>query len=332
MPYLGLDLGFGNIKLFGPDGGIILPSRVAIAGGETTADMIGAAGGDAPRRIQFAGRRFYVGAEAHAWGRPVESMDLDRFAGTPEMRALTYAALTQYADLDRFGPADLGDVALYVGLPLATLTSDTADETTASVKEWLIGVHQWFVDGRHLSVNVTAVHVTSQAAGAYMDWLLTEEGKPHPASAGRMADEIGIISVGFNTLERMVLSGAKIVQRMTGGSTSGVRRLLEILNADGLWSLGELDARLRAEAIPGHELRPALETWGREVSGEIERTWGSQWRRFGHVAIVGGGAVLLNGHLLPKFRGKAVMADEPILSIARGLYKLALLQKRKGAA
>ena len=321
---LGLDLGFGNIKLYGDGGGIILPSRVATASSQHTADMIGAAGGQPPLRVRFVGGEFYVGADAHSWGRAIESMDYERLSGTPEMRALLYAALATYAD-----QPTMGDAALFVGLPLETLSSSQADETAAAVRHWLIGAHGWTANETQYSLNVTAVHVTSQPTGAYMDWLLDDQGRPQPQRAALMADEIGIISVGFNTLERMVLQNTKIVQRMTGGSTSGVRRLLEIINTDGLWSLGELDGRLRDQSLPDHQVRPALQTWGREVSGEIERHWGSQWRRFGQIVVVGGGAVLLNGHLLPRFRGKAIMADEPILSIARGLYKMALLQERK---
>ncbi len=43
--------------------------------------------------------------------------------------------------------------------------------------------------------------------------------------------------------------------------------------------------------------------------------------------VVGGGALLLNGELTRQFNGKAVLSDEPVLSIARGLHKLLLMKK-----
>ena len=43
--------------------------------------------------------------------------------------------------------------------------------------------------------------------------------------------------------------------------------------------------------------------------------------------VVGGGALLLKETLTRQFNGKAVLPDEPVLSIARGLYKLLMLKK-----
>jgi hypothetical protein len=45
------------------------------------------------------------------------------------------------------------------------------------------------------------------------------------------------------------------------------------------------------------------------------------------VIIVGGGALLLKDALTRQFNGKTVLSDEPVLSIARGLYKLLLMKK-----
>ena len=43
--------------------------------------------------------------------------------------------------------------------------------------------------------------------------------------------------------------------------------------------------------------------------------------------VVGGGALLLKDALTRQFNGKAVLSDEPVLSIARGLYKLLMMKK-----
>jgi hypothetical protein len=43
-----------------------------------------------------------------------------------------------------------------------------------------------------------------------------------------------------------------------------VRRLLELVNTEGLYTLGELDGLLRNGQL---ETRSALPVWGREVSG-----------------------------------------------------------------
>ena len=63
----------------------------------------------------------------------------------------------------------------------------------------------------------------------------------------------------------------------------------------------------------------------------IEKQWGKAWKRFAIVLIMGGGAVLLENSLPYRFNGRAYVPDEPVQAIARGLYRLTLLQQaRKG--
>lgn len=325
----GIDLGFGNIKLYGPDGGIVLPSHVATAGNATVADLVGMTSQAAPLQITQLDRSYYVGARAHSWGRPVENLDYDRLTGSPEIRALLAGAFTRY--MEAYGRIETA-VTLFVGLPLEPLSGDpaTVQATVAAARAWLTGVHAWRADGgagsAHYSLDVREIKITSQPSGALFDYLLDDNGRFIPDRAGHMKQEIGIVSVGFNTVERLAVVNGAPVQRFTAGSTSGVRRLLELINDKGLYSLGELDGLLRTDALDAAQLRGPLDVWSREVNGEIERTWGKQWKRFAHVVIVGGGAMLLNGRLLPRFAGLASMPDDPILAIARGLYKLALLQ------
>ena len=100
--------------------------------------------------------------------------------------------------------------------------------------------------------------------------------------------------------------------------------MLELLNPQSAYSLGELDSALRAERL---EITSALPIWAREVNGEIEKRWGAAIQRFARVIVVGGGALLLKETLTRRFAGKAILPDDPILSIARGLYKLLLMKK-----
>ncbi len=88
--------------------------------------------------------------------------------------------------------------------------------------------------------------------------------------------------------------------------------------------MGELDSALRAGNL---DISGALSVWARQVNGWIEKRWGAAARRFSRVLVVGGGALLLKEALTRQFAGKAVVLDDPVLSIARGLYKLLLLKK-----
>jgi hypothetical protein len=177
-----------------------------------------------------------------------------------------------------------------------------------------------------MQIEIAEVKITSQPVGALFDHLLDEQGHFIPDRKPAFKKEVGIISVGFNTVELLVVRDKNPVQRFTAGATSGVRRLLEIVNCGGMYSLGEMDSRLRA----GHlNLAEALPVWEREVTGVISRTWGMSWKRFAAILLVGGGALLLKKTLPYRFNGKAYIPDEPVLSIARGLYKLGLFQANR---
>lgn len=114
---------------------------------------------------------------------------------------------------------------------------------------------------------------------------------PIPSRKSAFSGEVGVISVGFGTVELMVVRDRTPVQRFTSGSASGVRRLLEIVNGQHLYSLGEMDTQLRAGQL---DVSTALPVWEREVTGVIEKQWGTAWKRFAVVLLMGGGSVLLH--------------------------------------
>jgi hypothetical protein len=116
------------------------------------------------------------------------------------------------------------------------------------------------------------------------------------------------------------------LERFTRGNTLGVRRLLELMNREGLFSLGELDSKVRSGGMRA-EMRQAMPVWSREVNGEIEKVWGGSHRRFAKVLIVGGGALLLQDALTQQFGHKAWVPEDAVLSIARGLWKLSVMKR-----
>jgi len=319
--YLGEDLGMGANKLFGAPGGMQVLSQVATNGSQHLLNVNGLRQRQRPLEIQTGQGSFYVGEGAHDHGRPVENLDFDRLTGAPEMVALLYGSLTRYQQ--QFGTIKQ-PIAMMVGLPLQMMSGEAAREYATQVRQWLKGIHSWTADGKPYQVEIAEVKLTPQPVGALFDYVLDEHGQFIPERAGLLKAEIGILSVGFNTLEMLVVRDRAPVERFTAGRTVGVRRLLELLNPGGTYSLGELDVALRAGRL---DASTALPVWAREVNGEIEKRWGSSSRRFERIIVVGGGALLLRDALTRQFNGRAVLPDEPVLSIARGLFKLLLLKK-----
>jgi hypothetical protein len=312
-------------KLYGAPGGLEFVSQAASNGTQKVLSTLGLRKSKAPLAIHNESGSFYVGAGAHDFGRPVENLDVDRFNGTPEMKALLHGSLTRYQQ--RYGRFS-APLAVVVGLPNEVLTGDLAEQNIENVKRWLRGMHAWTADGEPYSVEIADVKAASQVTGGLFDYLLDAEGHFIPERKGAFNSEVGIITIGFGTVELMVVRNREIVQRFTSGAASGVRRLLEIVNGQRLYSLGEMDMQLRAGQL---ELREALPIWEREVTGVIEKQWGTAWKRFAAVLIMGGGAILLKDTLPHRFNGRAYLPDEPVQAIARGLYRLTLLQQARKA-
>jgi len=316
MVALSFDPGYGNIKVFGLQGLLVMPSSVAVGGGEKMQRMLGLRMAHPPLMVETSAGAFYVGEGAHDWGRPVENLDFDRLNGSPEMLALFLGAMSRY----RVPPEP---ITLIVGLPIATLMGDNAQHSQEAVVAFLRGTHTWRADGVEQSVTISQVRITSQPVGAMFDYLLTDDGEMPVDRRVAFKGEIGILGIGFNTLDLLVVRGGSPVQRFTAGETLGVRRLLELTNADGLYSLAELDAGLRKNSL---DIQLALPIWQSELLGFLEKRWGSSFRRFNQVVIVGGGAKLLRDPLLLRFKEKAFIPDDPIIATARGLYKYTLMQ------
>lgn len=326
---LGADFGGGAIKIYGPLGGIELPSHAASAYQRGRQSKVtGLRSMKPPMRILMEGGAFYVGLHAHDWGRPIENLGNERFAGSPEVRALFYGALTLY--IQEHGPicGHEDKIQIIAGLTQSTFREGTANGMVSAVKSWLTGDHAWTIengkgraDKSHLMLTVENVSVTSQAAGAIFDYFLDCGGNYITQRKPDFKKEIGVISIGMNTLELLVLRNGAPVERFMDSQTAGVRRLLEIVDPSGMYSRGELDTQLRTGKL---DIVEALPVWASEINGHVERRWGAAYHRFKTVLVVGGGAILLDHDL--HLNGRATIVEDPVLSVSRGLYKMGLMR------
>jgi hypothetical protein len=322
---LGLDFGAGAIKFAGDAGEGYLLAQVSAAEPRrkriSNLDPTGLLKSRNPDYLRADFGAFHVGAGAHDHGRPVEALDADRFAtGKIDTRALFCAVLARYLTLDGAKPEPL---TIAVGLPLEPMLNDNAAANKASVEGWMRGKHTFTFapeSGKEyeLGVQVERVLVTSQAAAAFFYLALNNEGSV--ADPELLASEVGVISVGFSTMELFAVSGKSPVRALCASSPVGVQRLLTLADPDRAYTLGELDSRLRRNAL---DISLSLPIWTREVEGEIRRIWGRAARRFKRVIAVGGGTLLLKRSLEDIFSPYLVFPDDPIMAVARGLHKIA---------
>ena len=264
--YLGFDMGMGAAKVWSTPGGLQVVSQVSNNGNAHLVDgVIGLRKRTRPMMVSGEFGSFFVGDGAHEHGRPVENLDFERLTGAPEMRALLYGSLSKYEQV--YGPFD-APLSLMVGLPLQMMMGEQAKGFQEGVKRWLKGSHEYTVDGMTHVIEITEVRQTSQPVGALFDYVLDGKAQMIPDRGDALLDEVGVISVGFNTVELLVVKERGAVERFTAGNTVGVRRLLELLNREELYSLGELDSKLRGGLLKA-EMKQALPIWAREVNGEI---------------------------------------------------------------
>ena len=316
---LAFDPGYGGIKLFGCDGCLAMQSAVSISSGDTVHRMDGLRISHPPLKVRTESGTFYVGEGAHDWGRPVENLDFERLTGSPEMLVLFLGAITRYKV-----PAE--PIDLIVGLPVVSLMGEEAKATQRKVREFLQRSHSWVADGKEYQLQVENVRITSQPVGAMFDYLLDDEGKMIAEKRTAFKSEIGILGIGMNTVELLVVRNGSPIQRFTTGETLGVRRLLELVNHQGLYSRAELDTRLRVGSLDVSEVVPV---WEREILGFVEQSWGNNHKRFHQVVVVGGGALILRDSVLRRFKAKAFIPDDPIIATARGLHKYTLMKDRR---
>jgi len=317
MISVGFDGGFGGLKMWSTDGGLEMLSQVSVNGGGHLEGMIGLKQAERPLMIETVDGQFYVGARSHNYGRKVENMNYDRFGGSPEMRVMVYGIFTKYIQAHGNFNAPL---SVMVGLPLQMM-GESLKESRLAIRRWMLGRHEWKADGEIYAVEIGKVRWNSQPVGALFDYVMDFDGQPIAGHERALRERIGVLSVGMNTVEKMVIDNQTLNEALTDSDKLGVRRLLELVN--NKMTIGERDVMLRNGNL---RYKDKLPIWASEVNGCIEAKWGESLEIFSAVLVVGGGAVLL-GNMLNLVAGgvnKAVIAENPVLSIASGLYKLDL--------
>jgi len=317
MISVGLDGGFGAVKMWSEEGGLEMLSQVAVNGGSHLEGMIGLKHEERPLMIETVDGQFYVGERSHNYGRKVENMSYDRFGGAPEMRVMVYGIFTKY--IQAHGTFK-GPLSVMVGLPLQMMGEDLK-ESRLMIRKWMMGRHEWKADGQPYTVEIGRVRWNSQPTGALFDYVMNFNGSPVDGHERALRERIGVLSIGMNTLEKMVIDNQTVNESLTSSEKLGVRRLLDLVN--NKMSIGERDVMLRSGNL---KYKDKLPIWASEVNGSIEDTWGEALGSFAAVLVVGGGAMLLGNYLNLVADGvnKAVLADNAVLSICCGLYKLDL--------
>lgn len=348
---LALDGGFGNFKVAyrNGDGHIHVESFPSVVGlGQTTLGLL-TTGLDGRRRqvkpftVEFDGLAYLVGPNVHRWGRPSERLDFQRLYEGPEVRALTYAALSHVFDPGPSTGSGRGpeiSLSILAGFPVEILQDRPRGlATLAGLRAWLLGRHVFCVDGRPYTITVTAVKAMAQPLGSYFLWGLDEDGRWTRSEADFKAP-VAVADIGFNTLDLFGVERGQVVSRLTGGQALGMHRAAtaikrHVRSAYGVdLSLGQADELIR-EHVRGHpaqvhhtggtaEINPVVQQALDETFAAINQFLLEHWREGGYryLILTGGGAEALRKPLLRHWPA-AIYLPDPVCANANGLARYA---------
>lgn len=290
-----------------------------------------------PYTVEFGGVSYLAGHNVHHWCRPSERLDFERLTAGPELRALTYAAWASVFSSTTGRPHHL---AVLAGFPVEVLQDRPRGQAAlASLKSWLVGTHEFRVDGRDYAVSVTAVKAMAQPLGSYFTWGLDEAGR-WVRSNDDYAAPVAVADIGFNTLDLFGIEKGQVVGRLTGGQSLGMHRAAaavkrHVRDTCGVdLSLGQADALVRDQVhgrpaavfYPGGSLdvapqaAQALDECFAGVNEFLREHWSAG--SFRHLILTGGGVEALRQPLLRHWPA-AIILPEPVTANANGLARFA---------
>ena len=329
MNYLAFDPGFGNgkVALVAPNGAlktVVVSNVVGMGNTDIGRLSLGDVGRQRrrrlPDRVVFDGVGYLVGDGVERYAAPMRGMDFLRLRGGPEVKVLFYDCVYH-----ALGPGE-HEAAMIVGLPVEVMIDEKqADATLRALNEWLAADHVFRVNDEDVRLTITDVKTIAQPIGAFFAWGMDNAGA-WTRGSDALSASIGVLDIGFNTLDLFAVEGAEIAARYTDGDTLGMRRAAEyIIQAvddayDKSISIYKANELIRAAAPALHtprgqvDLRALVDqALNRAASGILTFVqqpdkWGDG-RQFDYLLFTGGGAEALreplqdqfpHGHVLPQ--------------------------------
>jgi hypothetical protein len=275
---------------------------------------------------------YLVGDGVERYAEPMRGLDFQRLRKGPEIRALFYD--TFYHIL---GPGQ-HTLKLLIGLPVEVMLDDhRAKSTYSALHEWMVREHAFTVNDESVTLTVSAVSTMAQPVGALFAWGLNEDGRWDKRQSFHAT--VGVLDIGFNTLDLFAIEGAEIARHYTDGDTLGMRRAAEhlIQAVDAAYDMRishhKADQLIRSRKPELHTPQGLValddlvnEALNRAASGIlsfVQRAdkWGDG-RQFAYQLITGGGAEALRSQIEDAFPRAYIMPD-PVTANAVGLARYA---------
>lgn len=318
MRVIAVDLGYGGAKVYEPGKETMIASFIGdvLEHSEPSAETC---------IVGFDGIKLMVGRDVFMAGSEKPSMSPERWLGGNEARAAFYAGMGAHLK----GVKAKEPISLYVGLPADITSVDRRADTQRRVSGWLCGDHSWDFNGKKVSIQVGSVTVRSQASGAIFDLIHTTSGE-FSRDVEYLDRGVGVLSIGFNTIE---LSGGmygKSAANMMMSAPLGVQALLQQCATNKRAGLSMLDSALRSRRFGG-DFEAKRKKWAGNIVSAMETKWQTVMGSIERIMVVGGGAQHAELELREKFGNLLYIPPSPIFSVARGLYKMGVVDAKASA-
>lgn len=312
---LGIDLGFGRVKVAGQGFRVSFPAVVAEPGADSEPSGM----------VEYGGERFLVGAPAllekhHRYPARADKI-LTRDEQAKFRVALALAARHYDTDLFR----------VVTGLPPAHY-KEPAYRT--QLQDQMTGVFEFAYEGRLYGVHVAGVTVDPQAGAAMFDHLVHDDGGvilPERLDQRYVVVDIGHLSSDIALMHgRKAARGAKSITSVERAVWTVYEECAQLLRQKFRLAktAAEIDAayrgdgiRLNGELIPLPDLiRQAAVPVARSLVTDILRHAGDI-REWDVVLLVGGGAGLFYQTLAQELGRPVMVPPQPEYANACGYFK-----------
>lgn len=335
---LGLDVGFGNLKLSALNGNSLGQPRECVlpAGAQRMTEW------DAGSSSLDGGEAVYipVNGEAEEWIAGIEPRKLN---STKRVMDDTYPTSAQYAALFAAGliRSGLSKIDLLVtGLPVKQFYGMGGIDLRAQLKKMMTGRHHV---ARHCSIEVCEVKVVPQPMGTFSAVLAEPE-------SAKLRPRIKVLStlsldIGFGTIDWVLMTGNEVQAVSSHSSPRATGYLLEEASRRVSQELGRIKSRdvldealrqgrsvLEVGITRDIDYRKHIAEAAEEVAETVIAEIRSSLRLNDDLDLImlsGGGATFYEAAVRAAFRGvDVVRAENPVLANARGFRLLAEAELR----
>jgi plasmid segregation protein ParM len=318
---IGIDIGYGFVKLTDGQEGYLFPSVI----GEGTAETLPRMGLQTPSRtddlrLVVDGKVYNVGNLAIRHSRLAH-----RGLSATRMEGNTFKVLL-LAALSLLCRQPLNSFAVVTGLPPGRmhLTDDVIRQVRGEHRIVRLGAQ----GPEELTIRIDRVSVVPQPLGTYWSQVLDPRGRVVGENS-MLQGTTGIIDVGFRTCDLATIKDGEYVPELSRTIPTGMVAAYEEMAAGLLVTHGieretyALDeAVIRGEiAVAGRRVdltalrEQAFEHLGIKLLVEVQSAW--QIGEFDSLLLAGGGCQAVGPHLLPHLP-QGLMPAEPATTNARG--------------